>query len=151
MTRVNVVDPKVLTDQHLMAEYRELPMVMGSLRRSLASKNGLPKIPMDYTLNAGHVLFFYNKGAWLKRRYEALTTELKDRGYSLDISRQADFSVFTKFLMHEWEADTNAVAINSERISLRIMDKLSWYKYRGKSLTVTQDAQQYIKPVALWK
>lgn len=64
MARINVVHPTVLTDQHLMAEYRELTMVMGSLKRSLNSKNGLPPIPAKYTLNAGHVAFFYNKGAW---------------------------------------------------------------------------------------
>ena len=62
MTRINAVHPTVLTDQHLMAEYRELTMVMGSLKRSLNSKNGLPPIPEKYTLNAGHVTFFYNKG-----------------------------------------------------------------------------------------
>ncbi len=57
MTRINVIDPIDLTDQHLMAEYRELPMIMGSLRRSLKSKKGLPKITPKYTLNAGHVTF----------------------------------------------------------------------------------------------
>ena len=152
MTRINVVDPVVLTDQHLMAEYRELPMVMGSLRRSLSSKNGLPKIPDKYTLNAGHVTFFYNKGAWLKRRYAALVEELVSRGYNLDQSRVADFSIFSKFLDNDWSADTDAVNINSARITERILSKLHWYKYCSEPVVKLQsDADFIIRPTLLWK
>ena len=63
MTRINTIDVNLLSDQHLMAEYRELPMVHGSLRRTLKSANGfqLSKVSPVYTLNAGHVYFWYNK------------------------------------------------------------------------------------------
>ena len=30
MTRINIVEPSELTDQHLIAEYREITMVPGS-------------------------------------------------------------------------------------------------------------------------
>ena len=40
MTRINIVEPSELTDQHLIAEYREIFMVAGSLRRTLVSKSG---------------------------------------------------------------------------------------------------------------
>ena len=39
MTRINLVDPSELSDQHLVAEYREIFMVGRSLQRSLKSKN----------------------------------------------------------------------------------------------------------------
>ena len=65
MTRINSnIDPKKLTDQHLMAEYRELPMVPAALRKSLRTqsvKTILSKIPKRYKLNSGHVLFFVDK------------------------------------------------------------------------------------------
>lgn len=135
MTRINVLSPAELTDQHLMAEYRELPMVMGSLRRSLASKNGLPKIGEKYTLNAGHVKFFYNKGKFLQRRYKLLIDELHARGYKLDPERRADFSVFIdNNLYGDWQPDENAHKINLERIQLRISQKPHWYRYRGNPL-----------------
>ena len=52
MTRINIVEPSELTDQHLIAEYREIFMVGSSLQRSLKSKNWNPKsIPKKYTLN----------------------------------------------------------------------------------------------------
>ena len=67
MTRINIIEPNELTDQHLIAEYREIFMVGGSLRRTLNSKSGyqVSKIPKKFTLNSGHVYFFYNKGNYL--------------------------------------------------------------------------------------
>ena len=41
MTRINLVPPSELTDQHLIAEYREIFMVAGSLRRTLLSKDAI--------------------------------------------------------------------------------------------------------------
>lgn len=141
MTRINTIDPTLLTDQHLMAEYRELPMVHGSLRRSLASKNGLDRstIPPEYTLNKGHVKFFYDKGEFLKQRYESLIHELNDRGYNVDPnSRTVDWSVFTdNNLDGEWQPNTSAHAINVERIVDRIDSKREWYRYGGEKLDDT--------------
>ena len=59
MTRINIIHPSELTDQHLIAEYRELFMVGSSLQRSLKSPSWNPnKIPKKFTLNKGHVTFF---------------------------------------------------------------------------------------------
>ena len=135
MTRINVIDPNDLTDQHLMAEYRELPMIMGSLRRSLKAKKGLPKIPEKYTLNKGHVTFFYDKGLFLHKRYRLLIEHLQRRGYALDPDRSADFSVFIENnLYNDWDPDQHAYRINLERISERIAAKPHWYRYYGKSI-----------------
>ena len=41
MTRINIIPPRELYDQHLIAEYREMLMVPASLKRTLASKAGL--------------------------------------------------------------------------------------------------------------
>ena len=35
MTRINLIHPSELTDQHLFAEFREIKMIPKSLRRSL--------------------------------------------------------------------------------------------------------------------
>lgn len=138
MTRINVIHPTELTDQHLMAEYRELPMVMGSLRRSLVAKNGLPKSGDKYTLNAGHVKFFYNKGKFLHKRYLMLIAELGVRGYKLDPNRKADFQVFIdNNLYHDWTPEREAFTINKQRIIERINQKPHWYRYYGKPLKDT--------------
>ena len=60
MTRINIIDPSELYDQHLIAEYREIFMVAGSLKRTLVSKTGYKeeKVSKRYTLNKEHVYFF---------------------------------------------------------------------------------------------
>lgn len=152
MTRINVIDPTQLTDQHLMAEYRELPMVLASLRRSLRAKNGLPRIGPTYTLNAGHVKFFYDKGSFLKRRYYSLVIELLDRGYNLDPNRPADFSVYGENNLNgEWTPSTVDLEINSQRIRERILMKPAWYRYRRKPIVNTDRYDTFVRPNLLWK
>lgn len=134
MTRINTIDFDDLTDQHLMAEYRELPMVMGSMRRSLKSKNGIRNIPPKFTLNSGHVKFFYNKGRFLKWRYENLIEKLTERGYNLDENREVDFSVFDLYPQIDWEPTNEDMKVSAERILIRVAEKPSWYKYLSKQL-----------------
>ncbi len=130
MSRVNVIDPAYLADQHLLAEYLELPMVIGFLKRSLKSKSGLPKGSTKYTLNGGHIIFFYDKGAFLERRYEALKVELRNRGFKLNPSRSPDFEIFQKNgLYNDWIPDTDALKVSQERITERILLKDWWYRY----------------------
>lgn len=131
MTRINVIPPSELTDQHLMAEYRELPMVMGSLKRTLSSKAGfvLDKVSKKYTLNSGHVYFWYNKKQWLWDRYNKLIDELKIRKYNINPGeRNVDWSVFDSVPQIEWNPDDDAYRINNGRIQLRISQKPDWYR-----------------------
>ena len=66
------IDPKKLKRMHLVAELREITMVPASLRRSLQTRK--PKdirlgIPSEFTLNKGHVTFFYDKLGFLIKRF----------------------------------------------------------------------------------
>lgn len=140
MTRINTIDVTLLTDQHLMAEYRELPMINASLRRSKAGKLGLQlhNIPPKYTLNQGHVKFFYDKGKWLHRRWHKLIEELKARGYDIKPEeRTVDWNVFDDVLYKDWSPQPEDHVVNLERILFRINEKRAWYKYRGKPITDT--------------
>ena len=138
MTRVNLIPVEQLTDQHLMAEWRELKMVPAALRRSLATKSLadiLESIPERYTLNKGHVRFFYNKMGFLAKRYESLTAELLDRGYNL--SDTSPFSKYTYdlpefFFFKVWTPDADEIAINQERITQKLQMKSGWYRYRSQ-------------------
>ena len=138
MTRINTFDPVVLTDQHLMAEYRELPMVLGSLRRSKRSVRGLPPIPPRYTLNRGHVTFFYNKRSYLVPRYEALVRELLARGYRLDPERRLDLSIFEGVPLVDWQPDAEARGVNAERILQRIETGRARHRYRGEPIKLAE-------------
>lgn len=140
MTRINSdIDPKQLMDQHLMAEYRELPMVIASLKRSLKTQSErevLKKIPPKFTLNKGHVLFFYNKLSFLKDRYAKLVDELLNRGYNLDHTRTLDFNNIPATFFNNWTATPTDNAVLEQRIREKIAMKPTWYKYYGKSITL---------------
>ena len=135
MTRINTIDPEHLTDQHLMAEYRELPMVNAALSRSLSSKSGVDRtsLPTKYTLNRGHVMFFYDKGSWLYDRYMSLISCLRDRNYQINPeSRVVKWDHFKdNGLFNLWEPDGAAHAINVERLIERVESKVSWYRLKG--------------------
>ena len=132
MTRINIIPPTELADQHLVAEYRELFMVGSSLARSLKSpnfsKNKL-KWPTKFTLNTGHVSFFYNKGLYLDIRYQQLVQEMKDRGMNPDPSRTFKRHQWPDDLYLDWVPTTTDQAIVRERIALRISAKPDWYRY----------------------
>jgi len=132
MTRINVIPVDELTDQHLVAEYREMLMVPASLKRSLNSKNGMDKkrIPKQYTLNTGHVYFFYDKGKFLKDRYDSLVSEMKKRGMNPDPNRIFPTQVFEdNDLYNTWKVTDSAIKINSDRINKRINQKPDWYRH----------------------
>ncbi len=131
MTRINIVNPSELTDQHLIAEYREIFMVAGSLNRTLNSKSGYQesRVPKEYTLNTGHVYFFYNKGKYLHNRYNELILEMKQRGFSPSNDRPFPFSIFSdNDLYNDWTPTTEDYKIIRQRIKERINLKPDWYR-----------------------
>ena len=139
MTRVNIIEPSELTDQHLIAEYREIFMVAGSLNRTLNSKNGYEesRVPKHYTLNKGHVYFFYNKGKYLHNRYNELILEMERRGFSPSNDRPFPFSIFSdNGLYNDWVPKPKDYEIIRQRINERIALKPDWYrkaKYKKNS------------------
>ena len=131
MTRINIIEPNELTDQHLIAEYREIFMVGGSLRRTLKSKSGyqVSIVPKKFTLNSGHVYFFYNKGKYLHERYLHIIDEMKQRGFNPDNTRIFPTEVFKdNGLYNDWLPTIEDQKIIRERISKRISEKPGWYR-----------------------
>ncbi|MBR20726.1 MAG: endonuclease V [Euryarchaeota archaeon] len=132
MTRINLVDPKELTQQHLVAEYREIFMVGSSLQRSLRSPNWhktKETLPKEFTLNGGHVKFFYNKGKYLHNRYLELVKEMKRRGMKPDPTRTFKKEQWPNELYKNWTPNNKAIQIIRQRINERIKQKPNWYKF----------------------
>ena len=132
MTRINSnVDPKTLKRMHLVAELREITMVPASLRRSLRTKTKeavLKSVPANFTLNKGHVTFFYDKLGFLQLRFVALANEMARRGYIADRTRINAFDGFDKDWYGWWTATEVDNAIVQERINFRISQKPHLYK-----------------------
>ena len=78
MTRVNLVDPKLLIDEHLVAEYREIKRIANN-----PPKNN--NIPSSYVLGQGHVTFFKDKLDYIRYRHNLITREMRRRGFNVNI------------------------------------------------------------------
>lgn len=131
MTRINLLNPRELYDQHLMAEYREIFMIPAALKRSLKSKRGFKPedIPPEFMLGRGHVKFFYDKGKYLDERYEALKKELKRRGYKLDARRIFPRNIFLQHnLFGAWSPSDKDLVLIRERLAQKIAQKTHWYR-----------------------
>lgn len=130
MTRINIIPVSDLTDQHLIAEYREITMVPAALVRTLNSKAGFSKnkIPAKFTLNTGHVYFFYDKGLYLDKRYNELVKEMMLRGFSPDLKRNFPTEVFPSELFNDWIPSTQDQELVLHRIKEKIEMKPNWYK-----------------------
>ena len=132
MTRINAnIDPASLHRRHLVAELREITMVPAALKRSMRTKSTeaiLKSIPKVFTLNAGHVKFFYDKQAFLRYRFDRLTAEMERRGYAPDRDRKKAFYGFGKEWNNNWEPTIEDNDLIQARISLRISQKPHLYK-----------------------
>lgn len=158
MTRINLVPPEELMDQHLFAEFREIKMVPKSLRRSLRAAEArdvkahgyrdayvqalmgqaivLAAVPQAYTLNTGHVSFFYDKALYLRKRYALLRAELERRGINFNRDSLLDpdgvFDSLDERFRKDYDPTPEALALVRERIAEKIAMKPSWYRYEGK-------------------
>lgn len=159
MTRINLVDPNELTDQHLFAEFRQIKMVPKSLRRSLraiwqkefdkddtkgvAYKKTMEilieRIPKAYTLNTGHVSFFYDKGRYLRFRYEKLKDEIRRRGINFNENSLLDpddiFGEIDYRFQKDYVPTKEAIVTIKRRIAEKIEMKVSWYRHFGVPLS----------------
>lgn len=138
MTRINLVPPSELMDQHLFAEFREIKMVPRALYRSLKARGlygVLRIIPRSFTLNRGHVSFFYDKGRYLRKRYKELRKELRRRG--INFNEDSRFDPEGLYRQHpeldnDYQPTKEALRIIRTRIAEKIAMKPEWYRYSGK-------------------
>ena len=124
MTRITTIPPERLTDQHLIAEYRELPRVF-ALARPLAPRERADR----YTLGAGHVRFFFERTGFLSKRQAAIIAECIDRGFAI-AHRTAPEPVAG--LDADWTPDAAAHAVNLDRLREKLEARPGFYRHRGQ-------------------
>lgn len=129
MTRINVIPPEKLTDQHLLAEYRELPRVFPLAQAAIA--RGIVLGPPSYTLGKGHVCFFYSRTDWLSARQGEIIRELLDRG--VQVTHRDPPPPLQGCGSSGWTPDAQAVALNLARLRERLLapPRPDFYTHRG--------------------
>lgn len=117
MTRINAnIPPAELCDAHLLAEHREITRVPNTIRSGRAIIKNIPK---KFTLNTGHVKFFYDKVGFIKNRYEILYEECIARGFNIE-PKHSSFDDIPPQLMNDWQATPQDNQIIRDRINERL-------------------------------
>lgn len=132
MTRINLIEPKELTDQHLIAEYRELPRIFWAVRSKLL-KNQEIKIWEKYKMWTGHVIFFYNKLWFLEKRYYKIVKECQKRWFTIKYST-LDLSDIPNKYKNDYKPNTQDFEISISRIEEKLNQKNDFIKKIEKSL-----------------
>ena len=139
MPRVNLVNPLILADQHLVAERLELTFVLSSARRSLASRNGL-SVGEKYVLGKGHILFFHDKVGYLARRFRMLTKEMQRRGMKPSMLWPDD-SWAPDSMYKDYRPTAADKKVVMKQLKERLLMKPSWYRYTyepGKTIQINK-------------
>lgn len=131
MVRINIINPRYLTDQHLVAEYNEILMLFGYVRKH--SHTHFNQVPKSYRLGQGHILFFKNKLKYLEIRFETIKKEMRRRGFCG--TKNIDFKGIDKNLINDWKP----LGLDKEIIKNRLIEKINlkpdYYRYYGEYKT----------------
>ena len=144
MTRINSAIPvQHLTDEHLLAEHREIKRLPYCLERSLKSRSKR-RIPSEFCLGTGHVLFFLNKMKFVLRRYKELFTECCKRGFTVT-DYSSNFENISMDYLNDYIPTNTEKEILIKRISERLNNspKSSWH-YCGKKLSKEEAIEMLI-------
>lgn len=137
--RCNVgVCPEVLTDQHLIAEYRELQMPIGSLRKRNWSVD-FKKIPKKFKLGEGHISFWYDKLLYLQRRHVDLIVEMNRRGFLTNVQLKIDDA--PSILRNDYLPTEDDLKIIKGRIEERLIQKPDFYRFYRKRIVLEEYLQ----------
>lgn len=119
MTRINLIPPAQLSDQHLLAEYRELPRIFTmALEAALRSEHpDDPRNPREYCLGPGHVRFFYPRLGFLRKRFHALVEEMLNRGWEPQYHEVPPcYDLMSHHWCHDYEPTADAIHSNLARL-----------------------------------
>ncbi|MBU0906936.1 MAG: pyrimidine dimer DNA glycosylase/endonuclease V [Nanoarchaeota archaeon] len=123
MVRINLINPKKLADQHLVAEYLEVLMLLGYVRKNPS----IEAIPKNYCLGRGHVKFFKNKLLYLKNRHNLIKSEMSSRGFATN--KSISLKNFKKELKNDWKPKKQDYETIKSRLRFKINKKPNYYRY----------------------
>lgn len=127
MTRINLIDVKELSDQHLLAEYRELPRVIKQEHIYIGDA------PDRYVLGKGHVKWAVKHGNFCLTRYFYICEEMKYRGFKVnypyeDLAKIAEDKQITWYTKNYFPTE-NDIKLSRDRIIEKISQKPTWYNW----------------------
>lgn len=113
MTRINVIPVEELSDQNLIAEYRELP-------RALKQDINTDDAAAHYHLGPGHMKWARRHWLFTLNRYRAIYNEMKYRGFFPKYNPENIIpylkDIATKYPEANYNVTKRDIELNRERI-----------------------------------
>lgn len=125
MIRINVVPVEELSDQWLIAEYRELP-------RALKGNISLKDAPNHYKLGIGHVKWAKKHSLFILNRYYNIIKEMHFRGFQMHFND--DLSKYiTNYTNNDYKVTESDSDINKQRLITKYNQKPNYYKWTNRN------------------
>ncbi|MBP5485581.1 MAG: hypothetical protein J6Y07_02640 [Alphaproteobacteria bacterium] len=126
MTRVNVIPVSELSDQHLIAEYHELPRV-------IKQKIDISDAPNYFVLGTGHMRWARARWKFTCDRFCSICNEMNYRGFAVNFSPD-DLRKYTCGLCGDGEylVTDEDIEKNRARIREKYRQKPNFYRWTGR-------------------
>jgi len=131
MTRINLVPPSELSDQHLIAEYRELP-------RCLKQDINIFNAPLKYCLGKGHMKWARRHWSFIFQRFKLLVNEMKFRNFKVS-NKYLNFLELSKFKPKQfsleemfYSIDITDLILSRNRLIEKFKQKPSFYRWTNR-------------------
>ena len=133
MTRINLVSVKMLPDQHLIAEYRELPRV-------IKQNMNLKDAPEKYCLGKGHMKWGRKHSLFYLKRFKDICEEMTYRGLTVnypynELERYYDKNCPDN-IKNDYIPTDDDLKLSKERIIQKISLKPNWYRYTKRERVI---------------
>ncbi len=132
MTRINSIPVEHLTNEWLLAEFRELLRIPNKIIAG-KTKLCLKRIPLSYRMGTGHELFFHNKLKWLHARHDQLRLECIKRKININLEYKFDYEslplVAKMFFYNDWTPSHDDQRINLDRLQERFTLRKKAYTF----------------------
>lgn len=139
MVRINLLEPGALSDQHLVAEYHEILLLLGYVRKHprVNSKNA------HFLINP--VRYFSDKLAYLEERHRLLREEMKRRGFKP--RKLPRTSMFPKKRFKKFIPNKTQMQEIKARISYRLRNPpfKGFYHYYGEKEATKKLVERVMK------
>ena len=129
MVRINLIKPRYLTDQHLIAEYLEILMFFNYVIKHPDQED----IPKKFCLGKGHMKFFKDKLKYLGDRHEKIKKEMQRRGF--EARKKISLKNYPKMMVRDWSPSDKDLEIIKKRLIKKINLKPKFYRYYRKHKT----------------
>lgn len=125
MTRINIVPVEELSDQWLIAEYRELPRV---LKGNISIKDA----PDNYILGIGHVKWAKKHSLFIYNRYNLIIKEMHTRGFQVNFHDDL-MKYITDDLKNHYKVTYSDLKLNKNRLIEKYIMKPNFYRWTKRN------------------